>query len=482
MQKSSFDIQNIKYIDSSLDLSIVPVNHKTNNISIDSVWLMNPINKSSDNVTLYAKITNYSDMQVSEKVVFLHINEQQKSQQFINLKSRETKTINFEFDQKSSVSVSGYININDSPITYDNKCYFSLNQNKKTKILCINNGNNNKYINAIFSQDSTLFNYYVTNINNLNYNTIKNYDLVVINEINNFPNALIKILKDKTNSLNYVIIPPNDIEIENLNNSLSKLELNTINSINKNKYEINKLDDEHPIFKNVFDNKLENIIYPYSNIHLVKNKKYPTTNILYLENGDPFLSIYKKDKKFIYMFNSALDNKQNNLTQHSIFVPLLMNIGSQSLSNQKVYYLLKNTTFFKSKHNNSKNEILNLTKGNIEHIVERKRIEGEIYYIIKNILSQNGIYNLRNKDKIIEKIAFNFDNKESNIKLTSRNEIDLWKKNYKLNLEIIDENISNFKKYINKTNVNIKEYWILTLILSLIFFALEIFLIKYLKS
>ena len=45
------------------------------------------------------------------------------------------------------------------------------------------------------------------------------------------------------------------------------------------------------------------------------------------------------------MFNSALDNKQNNLTQHSIFVPLLMNIGSQSLSNQKIYYLLKNTTF-----------------------------------------------------------------------------------------------------------------------------------------
>ena len=482
LQKSSFDIQNIKYIDSSLDLSIVPVNHKTNNISIDSVWLMNPINKSSDNVTLYAKITNYSDMQVSEKVVFLHINEQQKSQQFINLQSGETKTINFNFDQKSNISISGYLNINDLPITYDNKCYFSFNQNKKTKILCINSGKNNKYINAIFSQDSTLFNYYVTNINNLNYNTIKNYDLVVINEINNFPNALIKILKDKTNSLNYVIIPPNDIEIENLNNSLSKLELNTINSINKNKYEINKLDDEHPIFKNVFDNKLENIIYPYSNIHLVKNKKYPTTNILYLENGDPFLSIYKKDKKFIYMFNSALDNKQNNLTQHSIFVPLLMNIGSQSLSNQKVYYLLKNTTFFKSKHNNSKNEILNLTKGNIEHIVERKRIEGEIYYIIKNILSQNGIYNLRNKDKIIEKIAFNFDNKESNIKLTSRNEIDLWKKNYKLNLEIIDENISNFKKYINKTNVNIKEYWILTLILSLIFFALEIFLIKYLKS
>ena len=95
MQKSSFDIENVKYVDSSLDLSIVPIEHKTNNISIDSVWLMNPINKSSDNITLYAKITNYSDIQVSDKVVFLYIDEQQKSQQFINLKSRETKTINF---------------------------------------------------------------------------------------------------------------------------------------------------------------------------------------------------------------------------------------------------------------------------------------------------------------------------------------------------------------------------------------------------
>ncbi|GIS08532.1 MAG: hypothetical protein CM15mP112_06440 [Flavobacteriales bacterium] len=57
-----------------------------------------------------------------------------------------------------------------------------------------------------------------------------------------------------------------------------------------------------------------------------------------------------------------------------------MNIGSQSLSNQKVYYLLKNTTFFKSKHNNSNNEILNLTNGNSEHIVESKSIEEK--YII----------------------------------------------------------------------------------------------------
>ena len=149
------------------------------------------------------------------------------------------------------------------------------------------------------------------------------------------------------------------------------------------------------------------------------------------------------------MFNSALDNKQNNLTQHSIFVPLLMNIGSQSLSNQKVYYLLENTTFFKSKHNNSNNEILNLTNGKSEYIVERKSIEGEIHFKIKNILSKNGVYSLRNKRKIVDKIAFNFDNKESNIKLTNRNEINSWKKNYNLNLEIIDENMSNFKKYIN---------------------------------
>ena len=52
---------------------------------------MNPINKSSDNITLYAKITNYSDIQISDEVVFLYINEQQKSQQYINLKEGKQK-------------------------------------------------------------------------------------------------------------------------------------------------------------------------------------------------------------------------------------------------------------------------------------------------------------------------------------------------------------------------------------------------------
>ena len=61
-------------------------------------------------------------------------------------------------------------------------------------------------------------------------------------------------------------------------------------------------------------------------------------------------------------------------------------------------------------------------------LLKVKRIEGEIHYIIKNILSNNGLYNLRNKNKLVDKIAFNFDNKESNIKLTSTNEINRWKK------------------------------------------------------
>tara|TARA_B100001093_G_scaffold520485_1_gene616587 strand:+ start:20764 stop:22767 length:2004 start_codon:yes stop_codon:yes gene_type:complete len=482
LQKSSFDIENIKYIDSSLDLSIVPVDHKTSNTSIDSIWLVNPITKVSDNITLYAQLTNYSDIKVTDKVVFLYINNQQKSQQYINLKAGETKTINFVIDQNNDISISGYLNINDSPVTYDNKCYFNLNLNKKTNILCINNQIKNKYLNALFSQDSLLFNYSTSNINNLNYNTIKNYDLIIINEINNFPNPLINLLIDKKNNFDCVIIPPNDIEIESFNNSLSKIKLNTINRIYKDKYQINKLDDEHPIFKNVFDNKFENIIYPYSNIHLIKNKNYPSTNLLSLENGNPFLTLYKKDNKFIYMFNSTLDNKQNNLTQHAIFVPLFMNIASLSLSNQKIYYNLKKLTSFKSKYNKSKNEILNLTDGNNEFIVERKNVEGEIYYIIRNILLKNGIYNLKNKNKIVDKIAFNFDKKESNIKLTSRSEIYNWRKINNLEFDIIDKNISNFKKYINKNNIKIKEYWILALILSLIFFALEIFLIKYLKS
>jgi len=479
MQKETMKLEKIKN-DTINKIFLIPCKiKKENNISIDSCWIEKPVIINNEEIKLHVKITNHGEDQIKDEVVFLNINKKQKSQEYIDLQPKEEKEIIFNINTKSYDFISGKLIINDIPITFDNKLYFSIKKTQKINILCINQEKENKYLNLLFGNDSTLFKYQNTNIDRINYNNILKKDLVILNNIKTLSSGLKSTLnKIKDNGKSIIVIPPREVNINNYNEILTALDLNTITKINYEAHRISNINLEHPIYQNVFNSKINNINAPSANHYIISNNLKPYTSLLSFENNKDFLSLYENNG-LTYLFSNSLDEEITGFCKHAIFVPTLINIATHSIKIKNIYSLIQHNTHFTNNYHNTNNNILHLKNKNHDIIPSNKVVNNKRYYYT-NQINENGLYELRNSDQLIDIIAFNYQSNESNISTYQINELERIIKNKKTaSIKIIDEEITQLKQKIKK--IDKKEFWRILIILALIFFFLEVTLIKLLK-
>mgnify|MGYP001350713084 CR=1 FL=1 len=118
MQTSGLKVKEFSTLESSTSLFLVPItSNLQNNISIDTCWTENPLFRNEQKRTIFTTISNQSKTNLKEQAVFLELNGKQKSQQYINLKGEESKTISFTFTKDKNIIQKGVIKVNDHLIT-----------------------------------------------------------------------------------------------------------------------------------------------------------------------------------------------------------------------------------------------------------------------------------------------------------------------------------------------------------------------------
>jgi len=487
MQISGLQVKKLTDFDINNSLFLIPITaNKNNNISIDSCWITTPVFSNNQEISVYATITNQCQNNLSDQAVFLKINSKQKSQQYINLKAKESKIISFTFMPENTALQKGLIQINDHPISFDNNCYFTLKNTNKVAVLCINSSENNTAITTLFNNDTSLFNFKNTTDKNIDFNELKQQDIIFINEVKDFSSGLINGLNNFTkNGGSIAIFPPKKIDLTTYNNTLKQLGTATFSSLKNQSILLENINIKHPIYKQVFDGKLNKINFPeikkyYPIISLNNNNSIA---LLTQENKTDFLSVFSKEKGSIYLFNSPLDAKFNNFSKHALFVPTLLNIATSSIRTESIYNTISPEDYFSSNAiNNNNNALVHLKNDNIDIIPTQKTHLGKQVFYTHNQISENGIYTIEVDGEMIDAIAYNYTTTESKSQTLTLNELKDWKSSINLNnIHIISGNTKSLIANINDSQ-KLKELWKIALIFSLLFFAIEILLIKLLKS
>ena len=484
LQENTLNLENLTAIDSNIQLYVLPIESSIErNISIDSCYINTPIFTSNNDIELNVIISNTSNTNITDEVIFLELDNKQKSQQYINLLANESKVITFNFSTENTNIINGEIKTNDFPITYDNSLYFSFTKTEKVNIYCINEAIENKAINTLFSKDTALFNYSSANATNINYNILKKQDLIVINELEQLSSGLLSELKNFSKSGGSIaVLPPKNPDFDTYNKMLSSLDLSTLtHAESRINLKINKLNLEHPIFKNVFKTKDNKLNYPTVNSYYTIQKNRNSTSILTLENNKDFLVSYSKNKGIIYQFLSPINTSANTFSKHALFVPVLINIATSSILTSSLFNTLGKNDNFISNYKNNSNDIPHLIADKIDIIPTVKTYNSEQIYNTNNQVKTNGIYSLVYSGIIVDKIAFNYNTIESrNSSISTDNLNSFFAKNKLENASIITTNNKALTTTI-KEHQNGKEFWKIALLLSLLFFAIEIFLIKLIK-
>tara|TARA_Y100000739_G_C20610990_1_gene468572 strand:- start:327 stop:2330 length:2004 start_codon:yes stop_codon:yes gene_type:complete len=479
-QKNSSDLDNLKMI--SKDLIILPLLHtQTNNVSIDSCWFEDPINILNKNVKLITSITNHSNIDVKDLKITLEINNTIKSELFTNLNSRESKLVNLSFNI-DSIHNNGIIHLKDIPFSFDNKLYLSFDLNKEINVLQIFDSKKNMNIENIFNNELNI-NHQSTNYYSINYNIIKSQDIIILNELQELSDGFLKEIKKFVDGGgNLCFIPDVKNNIITNNKFLKEFKLEPFQQLNSKNVSISNINEEHAIFKNVFDSDLQSTseLFKINNYYTVNKKTESLKEYIYTdETGNPFLYSCKYKKGNIYVFNSSFSAQDNEFIIHPLFLPTFYNIVIFSSNNLPLFYNLNdNNEIYLPKNSQNKNHIFNIKSDEIDIIGERKNQDLR-RLVIDTRIKEAGHYKVYQGNNLISNISFNNSRKESEIDQHSFSEIKQYINS--------DSNIILFSPNQNiETNLmslsKKQEFWKTLIYISLFLFFLEIILIKNLKK
>lgn len=438
---------NIEHTNKAINLNLVkltPVNNS--NISIDSVYISKV---NAENIELKVGVkTNETDLDNVSVSLF--------NNELLLAKSTISENYEASFTLPKGI-VNGKITVDDTNLSFDNTFFFNINEPERINVLSINEAND-EYLKRIYTNDE--FNYKSTPLEQLNYNDISEQNLVVLNGLDNIPISLTNSLNQFNNSGGSILIIPSD--------NISLMSYNQLTNVFLNYVGLEKIvttiNYSHPVLNGVFEKQVSNFQYPKV------NRSYTISagrNILQFEDGKPFLS----EQANVFAFSASLDQNNSNFTNSPLIVPVLYNIGKQSLQLPNLFYTIGRNNSFDIDVSLKQDEILKLRGNGLEIIPQQRNFNNKVTINTSEIPEVAGTYSITNNNQYMKNVSYNYD----------RNESDL---NY-MNISGIESiNTSTSVPQIMatiKNDTNVKELWKWFTIFALVLLIVEMLILKYLK-
>ena len=375
-----------------------------------------------------------------------------------------SKTSETAFSLPVNQVINGKITIDDNSLQFDNTLYFNINEASKTNVLAINNSDDS-FLNRLYSKDE--FNYSATSKNQLNYNIIDQQHLIVLNELDNIPLALVSSLKQFiTQGGSLIIIPSKAINTRSYNQLLANYRGHYL-SLNEVEKRITTINYSHPLYNSgVFEKQVKNFQYPRVNsFYGFTSSSFDSA--LQFEDGKHFLGTYKN----IFVFSAALNQDNSSFINSPLIVPTLYNIAKRSFKIPKLYYTIGKENTFEVERQMQQDAVLTLKKDDVNIIPRQQYFNSKVKINTSEEPSDAGTYSIINKNERLKNVSFNFSRDEST--LTYR-DLSLFEN------ATISNSISDIFDTI-KSDTKVNALWKWFVIFALALLIIEMLILKFFK-
>jgi hypothetical protein len=439
---------------------IIAKAEQKNNVAIDSVFIHQTLD---DFYELSINTTNYSE-EFKPITMALHNQNKLVAKTIINFKTKK-QTINFTIPKQA---FHGYVTIEDNDLGYDNKLFFSISKIKKNNILSIGTSEKNNFLSRIYTNDE--FNYSSFTLNSLDYNSIEKQDAIVLNELDDIPQALQTTLKSFVNKGGNLIVIPSEISsISNLNGLLQQFSNTEFKALESDEKLITKINFSHPLFAGVFENKTSNFQYPKIKSDFTVSTSSPS--VLTFEDKTPFLSAIKTAVANVYFFSAPINLENSNFQQSPLIVPVFYKMALSKLNNGINANTIGDNSSYIVDVNLAKDEILTVKNKEEQFIPVQQLLNNKVQLFFNDYPEKAGNYTIYDSKKPIENISFNYARTESNLDQINESILS----NYKTS-----DSISTIFDTL-QSNRSDNQIWKWFIIFALLFLALEMAIIKFVK-
>ena len=458
--------------DSMDHLYLVPVSFPDHhNIYIDSVFLDNPFLIRGEKNNLNFLIRNDGTTDVPEVPVRLFVNGLQTANTTQDIKAGSSARIVFDVNFPLQPVNKCRLSLDDSPVTFDNDCYFVLTLSNKINIVEIKSSDKPTAVEKVYGNQD-LFDFKTFRTGNIDFNLARSADLLVLNQAGPIDHSLMTLLTDYTSHGKTMLVIPDKLP-GNSDMVLPGLLLPASRDSVLLKKPLADPDLSNPFFSEIFESTAEKFTMPQA------------AEVFDLPQGEALLK-FRDGHGFIsrsgntYLFSCPLSPDYTDFPNHALFVPVMYRVAMMSRKVfNPLYYTMDNTLVSFRADSLGTVSLVKLVSGNKE-IVPAHRVNGnELVLDIPKFELGAGFYDLSVDGTTTGAIAFNYERNESKLaRHTPAGLREFFGENSKVRIFNIKD-INKFDQVL-KENFLGKSLWKYALVLSLSFLLAEILLIRFL--
>ena len=451
----------LKSIDSnSTTYFIIPEAEQKNNASIDSVFIHQTL---EDFYEIGLKLSAFGEKN-KELSVALYNQNKLIAKTLTKLETKN-KTIYFTIPKKD---FHGYASIIDTGLEYDNKLYFSISKPKKNNIISIGTTEKANFLSRIYTNDE--FNFYNFLIETLDYNVLEKQNTIVLNELDEIPQALQTTLKSFVQKGgNLIIIPSAKTSTVNINPFLKIFGNIQLKSLENKEKLLTKINFNHPLFSGVFENKLNNFQYPKTKASFEIAGSNPAA--LFYEDQTAFLTSISNPISSVYIFTAPINIENSNFQQSPLIVPVFYKMGINNQNNGINALTIGNNDPFFVDATLSKDEILQVQNDSETFIPVQQMLNAKVKLTFNDYPEQAGNFGIYNQKKRLQNISFNYNRTESDLDLANEDVVSDYK--------TIDSISTVFDTL--QTDRTDNQIWKWFVIFALLFLVSEMAIIRFVK-
>jgi hypothetical protein len=465
--------------DTGFKLNLIPLRaNSLPNVAVDSVWLASAVHRPGQTEKLVVKLHNYAAEDAKGIPLKLFVNGTQKALGSFAIKARSTRQDTLTFSGLQAGWQQAEIQLQDNPVIFDNNFFFTFNVKANLPVLLINGGQPNKYLQAAFGADP-----FFTPVNSseggVNYAGLNNYPLIVLSDVKSIAAGLAQQLKAYVaEGGTLAVFPAADADLASYRNFLQSAGAAYPNKLVTENVRVSTLNTQNTLFRSVFEDVPRNPDLPLVQKYYALSAPTQTSSesLMELPGRQAFWAGYRSGNGKIYVSAVPLQEDFSNLPRHALLLPVLYRMALVSGHDQPLFYTIgSNAAIEAPPVQISEKQILKLVKGTQTLIPDARQQEGNTLLYLADQIQQPGSYQLKKQDSVVAVIAFNSNRQESDLTYLDKGGLE---KLLPVKGSVLQPGKGSVQGLIADTNFGL-QLWKLCIILTLVFVAAEIALVRF---
>lgn len=417
------DSEQVQLLDTSLLVKYMPLaTREQSNVYITSQKILSQIIEKGKPVQMSMTLVNDGSKKVNELGVRVLLKEKVVAIANQSLEPYTSIDLELTFTPAESGWLAGHIELDDYPIEYDNKRYFSLYVPESEKVLLVE-GQKSRNLRVLYDELFLQFETDVITERNISSVQLNQYRSVILLGVKEFSSGLsdkLSLFLNEGGSI--MFFPADNMNVASANTFFANSGIGTLGELltvqEGAKAKVAEL--AHPLFDGIFTNERSNREFDAPNVYkyypIQVNNNSIQNEIITMENGDNFLLESKIGNGLIYTFSVFPGDAWTDFHVKTVFAPMLfratqiMSQTQQVQAGQQIGYYQPH-----SLRTTGQEQIQMVAEDGFTLIPEQYVQGGATVLNFEKLALKEGNYRIMQGDSLLEIVSFNISDYESKL-------------------------------------------------------------------